>query len=339
MKNNPCIGIILDPWELGTFLPKDLRQQLEQVSTDLHFVEPASLLEDETWASWLEEHQPEILISAWMTPRLPEDVLERVPSLKYVCHLVGAVKGTVPDELIEKGLLVTNWGSSIARTVAECGLMMAIAGLRRVSHWSIELHQRGGWKDRMTVQTGSLFGRKVGLHGFGAIAQELAKLLQPFEVQLMTYSPSVPDSLLEAAGVARADDLETLFSSNDVLIELAALTPKNRGIVTEELLRSIPEGGVFVNIGRGAVVDEEALVRVAAEGRIQVALDVYKEEPLPRDSPLRGMTNVLLLPHLGGPTIDRRRDATALGLKNVRHYLRGEPLESQVTSRVYQRIT
>jgi phosphoglycerate dehydrogenase-like enzyme len=105
------------------------------------------------------------------------------------------------------------------------------------------------------------------------------------------------------------------------------------------LLRLIPEGGVFVNVGRGLVVDEAAMARVAAEGRLQVALDVYEQEPLPAESRLRGMPNVTLLPHLGGPTRDRRRDSGALALKNLRAFLRGEALESLVTLEVYDRAT
>jgi phosphoglycerate dehydrogenase-like enzyme len=139
--------------------------------------------------------------------------------------------------------------------------------------------------------------------------------------------------------VTRADSLEQLFSTSDVVVELAAATPNNYRVVTEEHLRMIPAGGVFVNVGRGCVVDEAALIRVAREGRIQIALDVFEQEPLPWDSPLRGLPNVTLLPHLGGPTRDRRRDSGALALRNLRAFLRGEPLEAVVTQDVYERST
>lgn len=339
MSTQPRIAIVLDPWERETFLPAAVIRELESISTDLHSVEPGSLEGATAWIDWLAETAPEILVSGWMTPALPEDTLERVPELKYVCHLAGSVKGTVSNGLLEQGLLVSNWGNSVARTVAECGLMLAIASLRRVSHWSIQMHRHGGWKVRESVGTGSLFGRKVGLHGFGVIARELTRLLEPFKVPVMTYSPSVPDTLLTEYGVERAPDLETLFSHNDVIVELAALTERNRGMVTERLLRSIPAGGAFVNIGRGAVVDEAALARVARDGHIRVALDVYEKEPLPEDSPLRGLDEVVLLPHLGGPTEDRRQDAAWFGLDNIRRYLDGMPLEAQVTPEVYQRTT
>jgi phosphoglycerate dehydrogenase-like enzyme len=133
--------------------------------------------------------------------------------------------------------------------------------------------------------------------------------------------------------------LEELFSTSDVVVELAAATPANDHVIKEAHLRMIPEGGVFVNVGRGCVVDEGGLLRVAREGKLQIALDVFEEEPLPPNSPLRGLPNVTLLPHLGGPTRDRRRDSGALALRNLRAFLQGEPAEAVVTLDVYDRST
>jgi phosphoglycerate dehydrogenase-like enzyme len=258
--------------------------------------------------------------------------------LRYLCHFSGTVRKLLPRVFVEKGLIATNWGNSISRVVAECGLLLTLAALRRVSSWSIDMHLNGAWKTP-DVYVESLFGRRVGLHGFGNISQHLARLLKPFGVPMATYSPSVPDDVLESFGVTRVDTLEALFSENNVIIELAAYKPENVGLVSEELLRMIPDGGTFVNIGRGAVVDEDALLRIAREGRLQIALDVYGIEPLPVDSGFRGLPNVTLLPHLGGPTIDRRQDAGAHGVDNIERYLKGEPLESVVSLSVYDRST
>jgi phosphoglycerate dehydrogenase-like enzyme len=241
--------------------------------------------------------------------------------------------------LIERGLRVTNWGGSVSRTVSECTLLLILGAMRRVSAWSISMHLDRKWKDRDTVVTQSLFGRSVGIHGFGLIAQKLVPLLRPFGVSISVYSPNVPEALLAEHGVTRCASLEELFSQNDVLVELAAYTPQNHHVITENLLRLIRPGGVFVNVGRGAVVEETALVRVARDGQIQVALDVYEQEPLSAESPLRGLTNVLLLPHLGGPTKDRRRDSGEFALANLRRYYAGQPLEAEVTLEVYDRAT
>jgi phosphoglycerate dehydrogenase-like enzyme len=177
----------------------------------------------------------------------------------------------------------------------------------------------------------------VGIHGFGSISQCLVPMLRPFTSRIQAYSPSMPDTIFPSLGVKRLASLEELFAESDVVVELAAATPENYHVVTESHLRLIPEGGVFVNVGRGCVVDKEGLLRVAREGRLQIALDVFEQEPLPADSPLRGLPNVTLLPHLGGPTRDRRRDAGVLALKNLRAFLRGEPLDAIVTLEVYDR--
>jgi phosphoglycerate dehydrogenase-like enzyme len=238
--------------------------------------------------------------------------------------------------LIEEGVLVTNWGGSISPTVAECTLLLILMALRRASYWAVAMHREGAWKDRNTF-TQSLLGRRVGIHGFGSISQCLVPMLRPFTAQIHAYSPSVPDAVFSNLGVKRISSLEELFAESDVVVELAAATPENYHVVKESHLRMIPEGGVFVNVGRGCVVDQEGLLRVAREGRLQIALDVFEQEPLPADSPLRGLPNVTLLPHLGGPTRDRRRDAGALALRNLRAFLQGEPLEAVVTLEVYDR--
>lgn len=328
----------LNDIEWRTFFPDALRDEVLSLGGEYLEVDPLSC-RDEEWRRLLEQFRPEIIVGAWKTPPIPDDVSDLTESsLKYVCYLAGSVRKLVSGGLVEEGLLVTNWGNIISRVVAECGLMMVIAALRRAAHWQLAMHTEGAWKTPETV-SGSLFERRVGLHGFGSISQALAKLIQPFEVEVSTFSPSVPDSLLSEFGVKRAETLEDLFRDNDVIVELAALTPQNHKMVTEAHLRMIPEGGAFINVGRGAVVDEEALARVAAEGKIQVGLDVYGTEPLPADSPFRGMRNVFLLPHLGGPTTDRRQDSGKLAIANIKRFLAGEELEAVVSPGVYARAT
>ncbi|HKJ91340.1 MAG TPA: hypothetical protein VJ960_09435, partial [Oceanipulchritudo sp.] len=84
MKTNPRIGIVMETWERESFLPGDLQEELGELSTDIREVDPSTLKEEGAWEKWLEANRPEILISSWMTPRLPEDLRERVPELGYV---------------------------------------------------------------------------------------------------------------------------------------------------------------------------------------------------------------------------------------------------------------
>jgi phosphoglycerate dehydrogenase-like enzyme len=335
MSDHRAIVALSDP-EIADFLPGPLWGELGNLLPGCRRVRlPLTGADD--WERLWRGSPSDILISAWQTPSLnstlqPADLTR----LRYVCHLAGSVRKLVPRELIEQGLVVTNWGGSISATVAECTLMLILMALRRASHWAVAMHRDGAWKDGNTY-TQSLLGRRVGIHGFGSISQCLVPMLRPFTSRIQAYSPNVPDAVFSSFGVKRLASLEELFVESEVVVELAAATPENYHVVTESHLRMIPEGGVFVNVGRGCVVDEEGLLRVARDGRLQIALDVFEQEPLPSDSPLRGLPNVTLLPHLGGPTRDRRRDAGALALKNLRSFLRGEPLDAVVTLEVYDR--
>ncbi len=286
----------------------------------------------------LNRYEAEVVMTAWSSKRFIDDMLQRVPALKYVAHITGSVTNLIPRSLIENGLIVTNWGDSISRTVAEHCLLQMMAGLRRVTRWQIDMHVHKLWRTKH-FQTCTLFDKKVGIHGFGGCARELVKLMRPFNCRINAYSPSVPDEMLDKLGVARSCSLEELFSENDVIVDLAALTPANYKIIDERLLRMIPKGGVFVNCGRGKVIDESDLCKIAKEGNIQIALDVFETEPLAADSPLRGCDNVFLTPHIGGPTIDERKVCGRKAIENVSAYFKAIPMNSIVGLTEYDRMT
>jgi phosphoglycerate dehydrogenase-like enzyme len=333
MSYSPPLLAVLTPEELRDFLPEPLLGQVRELSPGFTHWNPVGRSAAEFSAALAAD--PEVLVACWKTPALPA-VLP--PRLRYVCYLCGSVRRLVSREQIERGLLVTNWGGSISRIVAEWALFHILSCLRRATHWTLAMHNEGAWKNGGT-ETASLFGRRIGLHGFGQIARELVQLLRPFQVTISSFAPDLSPTLEAAHGVQRAASLEALFAENDIVVELAPLNSTTAGIVQEKHLRLIRPGGVFVNVGRGAVVDEAALLRVAQEGKIMVGLDVYGVEPLPVDSPFRGLRNVTLTPHIAGPTSDRRRDAGAFALANLRAYAAGRPLNAVITPALYDTST
>ncbi len=324
---------LLTPQEIAEFLPEPLLGRLRAIAR-FEVVDPSAHPAD-SFQQLLAGAHPEILLTCWKTPALPE----KLPAgLRYVCHLAGSVKKVATREHITGGLLVTNWGGSISRIVAEWALFHILSSLRRATHWSFVMHRAGGWKDGNT-ESASLFGRRVGLHGFGLVARELVRLLQPFGCAISAFAPDVDAATEARYGVRRAASLDDLFANHDIIVELAPLIPATTGSVTERHLRLIPRGGVFVNVGRGAVVDEAALARVAQEGQVNLGLDVFTVEPLPADSGLRGLPNVTLTPHLAGPTTDRRCDAGAFAVANILAYAEGRPLQALITPEVYDTST
>lgn len=321
---------VLTPVEITTFFPEPLWKQVRQVAGEFRVTDASGLSEHE-FHQHLAAVEPEVLIACWNTPPLPAALPSR---LRYLCYLTGSVKKVVARAHLEQGLQVTNWGSSISRIVAEGALFHILSCLRRGPAWCIAMHTDGGWKTSQT-ETASLFGRKVGLHGFGQVARELVKLLRNFSVEINVFAPDVTSALESEWGISRMASLDQLFSENNIVVELAPLIPETVRIVQERHLRLLRPGSVFVNVGRGDLVDEAALVRVAREGKVQFGLDVFTVEPLPRDHPLRGLLNVSLTPHLAGPTTDRRCDAGAWALRNLRAYAAGHPLSARVTVENY----
>lgn len=317
------------------FLPPDLEDRMKALTDDYEWQELPGMDAAE-FAAELERRNPEVLVGGWSTPRLPDPW----PSnLRYVLYVSGSVKNIVSRAHLEKGLVITNWGNSISRIVAEAALMHLLNCLRQTVHWTLHMHITKGWNED-APPAWSLYGRQVGIYGFGFIARELSRLLKPFGSEVMTFAPGVPDEVLDDHGVIRATSLEQLFAENPAVVNLAPLTAETTDTIRREHLESLPAGeGVFVSVGRGPVINEDALIECARSGRIQMALDVFHEEPLPADSPLRGLPNVMLTPHRAGPTQDRMRDAGEFAVRNLERYVKGEELLAVVTPEIYDAST
>jgi phosphoglycerate dehydrogenase-like enzyme len=323
-------AIALDPEELNFFFssPAGGVERLFKLLPQARVLNPSAPGAD--WPAWLKADPPEILVTSWSTALIPADLT----GLRYVCHVGGSVRKTVPRVLIERGVLVSNWGDTVSEGLAEA----ALSALRRSHFYADLMHCQRGWSSYPTG-TRSLFGRRVGIHGFGFAARKLVGLLAPFRVRISACSENVPDHLFRDAGVERCSSLDELFSQSEVLFELEALTPATEGSVTAQLLQRLPPDAVFVNVARGALVDEAAAARLAAEGRIRLALDVYRQEPLPENSPLRDLPEAVLFPHVGSPTDDRLHRCGDFALANLERYLRHEPLAAPISLEIFDRST
>ncbi|MBL4575733.1 MAG: hydroxyacid dehydrogenase [Opitutaceae bacterium] len=329
--------IVLSEEEKRRFFSEgNLDDTLALPGYEIHWNDPSGA----DWNSVISEVKPQVVLGAWQMPSLfSEAMASRGGSVRYFCYVAGSTREKVNKEMLEEGLVVTNWGQLIGPYVAECALMLILCSLRDMQVFATNLKERGEWRQKVLANQ-SLYGKRVGFHGFGAIARALCRLLQPFNIIGSAYDVGdMPQSIFDEHGVRRCETEDDLFSSSDVLVELQGLTEETEKSVDERLLRLLPYGASFVNLGRGKLVDEKALIQVAKEGKIKVALDVYETEPLPIDSPLRSLPNATLLPHMGGATIDRDRACGALALRNLVRFQKGEPLENIVSLEQYIRAT
>lgn len=203
--------------------------------------------------------------------------------------------------------------------VAEHALMFAIAGLREVPR----LARAGTW---LQASTRSLFGARVTILGGGGIAESLLSLLAPFRARV-TVVRRQPRPMLGAERVLASNHLLPGLAGADVVFLALALTPETTGIVGERELRAMGPRAWLVNVGRGQLVQTDALVRALREGWIAgAALDVTDPEPLPAGHPLWALDNCLVTPHVAGPLSAAYEPfATRVG-ENVRRYAEGRPL-------------
>lgn len=303
-------------------------------------MDDGELVRTESWEKLLRALRPEVLVTCWSTPPLPEEWISALDCpLSYVCHVTGSVRGVVPRSFLERGGHVTNWGQVAGREVAEHALLLAMAALRRMPGWRRVRVTGDGMPATAQLRTRTLYGRRVGVHGFGKVARSLLQLLKPFDVEVSAFSEGVPPAFMRAHQVRPCASLEELCACSEVLFECEALTPESRGSVNAEVLSVLPDGAVFVNVGRGQVVDESALVREAARGRLLVALDVAEAEPPQCDSPIGVLPDVILSPHIAGPTYEHYARCGEFALENIGRFLRGEPLEAEVDLDIYDRST
>lgn len=307
------------------------------------FQADTSVTRGAAWERALAEIRPTVILSAWSTPALPERWLDEpgLP-LRYVCHVVGSVRQLVPRSFVERGGVLSNWGGLAGETVAEHALLLALATLRRQPAWRPFISRPpvdSGRPATALLGTRTLRGRRVGIHGFGHVARSLVRLLRPFGVRISAFSPGVPPSLMREMDVEPAESLLKLAAGSEVFFECEAVNAMTRDSVDARVIDAMPSGCVFVNVGRGHVVREEALLAAAREDRVRIALDVVVNDPVGPDSPFMRLPDAILTPHIAGPTADQFPDCGRFALENIARHLRGEPVEAAISPELYDRST
>ena len=197
----------------------------------------------------------------------------------------------------ELGVVVINVPDVWIREVANHALALLLAWNRKIVTLDREVHA-GTWSSRVPgAGTGSLHGETVGIVGLGNIGSAFARRIAALEIRVIACDPYVDDARFRTLGVERVD-LATLAARADYVSVHALLNAETRGLISADFFRRMKPTACLVNTSRGPVVDEHALVRALQDGQLAgAALDVFEEEPLAADSPLRRMDNVILTPH------------------------------------------
>ena len=250
-----------------------------------------------------------------MTPEL----LDAAPNLEAIASISVGVDNYPVEELTRRGILLCNTPDVLTETTADTGFSLIMASARRVVELA-EYVKRGDWKSSIgPEQFGSdVHGKTLGMVGFGRIGQAVARRgALGFGMKIL-YSNASPKPDLEAELGARRCELDELLQQSDFVCAIVPLTPETRQLIGAREFELMKESAIFINISRGQVVDEQAMIQALESGQIRGAgLDVFEQEPLQADSPLPRMPNVVALPHIGSATHETRTAMAQRAVDNI----------------------
>ena len=277
--------------------------------------------------------EADAVLTSWGAPKFDEKLLSRAPKLKVIAHAAGTIKGFVPPEVFDRGISVTHAAAIIAESVGEWALTVTLMSLRRAYDFNRTMHE-GTWGKRDFGFGLGLYEKKVGIVAASMTGRAFIKLLQPFGCDIMVFDPYLSDERATQLGVRRIDSLDEMFRTADIVSNHAPTTPETDGMVGAKQLALLGDGRLFVNTARARAIDYEALIRECVSGRIRAALDVFPKEPLDADSELRGLSNVILSPHVAGGTEESRKRLGAGMVEELRRFFEGEKLQYGVTKQM-----
>ena len=234
-------------------------------------------------------------------PPLDEAALARMISLRCIFNVESNLFLNMPyDVVFARGIHVVTTGAVFAQPVAEIGLGFALSLLRQIPQADADFRAgRERWGGAGNGKSRLLTGAEVGILGFGDLGRAVAKVLTGFQPRLRVCDPWLAPSQIRAAGAEPAD-LETVLATSDVLFVTASVTSENEGFLGARAFAAMKPGAAFLLLSRAGVVDFDALMAAVARGHILAASDVYPEEPLPPDHPVRSLEGFLLSAHRAG---------------------------------------
>ncbi|MEX2457603.1 MAG: NAD(P)-dependent oxidoreductase [Actinomycetota bacterium] len=300
-------GMLGEGWEVRAF--REQGEVPDDVAAEAEFLMPAASQG----------------VDASLLSRMPRLRMVQVPGHGYDhVSLADAAAAGVPV------CSVASSGAE-AHTVAEMAILLAGVASRQIVKGH-DLVRGGGWGAQALLLTGGvleLAGKTMGLVGLGRIGREAAKRARAFDMRVLYHDVVRPPAEEEASLGIEFRELDDLLKESDVVSLHAPLTRATRGLIDERALSLMRGNAVLVNTSRGALVDAAALADALKAGRIRAAaLDVFETEPPPPDSPLVGLDNVILSPHMGGVTGESVLRILGAAIENVRRVSRDEePLD------------
>ncbi len=262
---------------------------------------------------------------------LPWDEVVRQGRLRWIQSSAAGLDHCLTPSVVASPIVVTSASGVLADQVAEHALAL-ITGLLRSLPVFFRAQQR---KEFIRRPTRDLHRATIGIVGFGGNGRRLAEVLRVFKGRILATDVFPDDKPEYVEALWPAERLHDLLAVSDIVILAAPLTDATRGMIDAAALACMKPGAILVNMARGPLVIEPALVEALTSGRLAGAgLDVTAVEPLPPESPLWDLPNVLITPHVGGQSATRIDDMTQFFCENLRRWLTNRPLLNLVDKRL-----
>ena len=264
----------------------------------------------------------EVIASSFTHP-ITEEVMSHFPHLRLIANYGVGFNNIDLDAAKKRGIAVSNTPRSVIQGTAELTMALLLSLTRRITVWDSRLR-----RDRDAVNTGlmgtDLGGKTIGLVGFGNIARRVADFLRPYGVTILYNKRHRLDPLEEEAlGVTYAD-METLLRESDIVSLHTPLNADSRHLINADTIALMRDGAILVNVARGAVMDEQAVVDALRSGKLAgAAFDVFEHSDKPLDA-LYDMENVVMTPHVGTQTTESRLSMEYEHRDNILGFLLGD---------------
>lgn len=261
-------------------------------------------------------------------------LIDAAAKLRLIHHQGVGYHDTVDvDAVRARGipLALTPEGTDVS--VAEHAVMLMLAACRRLPFADAELRAGRFHINALRPVSRELCGMTIGYVGMGRIAQQTAARLKAFATRGLYFDKfaALPDDAAERLGVRAASSLDEVLRVSDIVTLHVPATAQTRHMVDARTLATMKRGAILINTARGSLIDEDALADALRRGQLAAAgLDVFEREPLATTSPLVGMPNVVLTPHIAAGTRDALRAKMTAIAANIRRFYAGEPLDNQV---------
>ncbi len=337
VRSSPRGSVLRRPRALMVMRPQAYRDQfghdeLAQLQLLAEVGEPVYHTRLDTPEARAQLATAEVLITSWGCPTLDARVLDHAPKLALVLHAAGTVRRLVSDVLWERGIQVSNCADQNAIPVAEYTLAAIIMGGKKVPFIAAAARSgRDRWLDyRDNFGPLSNLDQTIGIIGYSRIGRRVVDLLRTLEVTVLVHDPLVDPDEIRAAG-AEPVSLHQLLTDSDTVSIHAPSLPETQLMIGARELALMADRTTLINTARGALVDTRALEAECASGRLNAILDVTEPEPLPSESILYDLPNVVLTPHIAGSQGNETRRMSRKVLDELERYAKGFPLASPIT--------